>query len=388
MKQNQNMNMKQEYQKKPASQTKSTSLIKKPRATRLEQMNRTPEQIKEIYDHRSAQYKLRKLRKTKTPYLSDRKLIRFLISASVPYDKKKQASKVFNIYITPESNLAYGYQNAQMFSQVTDTEFSWHTNRRDYLKRTDRTNPRFFKTIPTNQKALLKKEQCMKQPIPDYLLAIKSFKPTEKGYVNLAIVPEVVVGLADKEMVWVKNQPTNPFTYFLAICRRKCNEMGLVYDQTLKKKLLQGRLFEESDPLFDSLFVPTKPSQTPKTGKAESSYKGFVPPGFREFAERKEQERLEKERKRNEQIEWDTLNPYLAAKRIEEALHDEQYQATVKSFWRHQAYNPWFTQLAGIEQRRLLGEVHADCRCDRSFLSKPSSITISLDQAKKDMIFV
>lgn len=92
-------------QKSAARQQKSNKSIKWLRPTRFEQMNRTPQQIRKLYDHKSATYLLCKQRNTKSPYLSDRKLIKFLISVSVPTDKKEEASKDLFIYITPSISL-------------------------------------------------------------------------------------------------------------------------------------------------------------------------------------------------------------------------------------------------------------------------------------------
>jgi hypothetical protein len=68
-------------------------------------------------------------------------------------------------------------------------------------------------------------------------------------------------------------------------------------------------------------------------------------------------------------------NLYAEAKKMEEVLHNPEFSRGAKSFWTPQRYNPFFAKLSGIEQRRLLGEVHGGCDCDRSFLSKPDDVT-------------
>lgn len=94
-------NMTIEYQKKPVSKAESNKKVRTP-ANLL--FYRTKEQLSLSYDHRSPQARLRKLRKTKSPYLSDRKLIKFLISFSVPTEKKQEPTKEYNLYInTPLS---------------------------------------------------------------------------------------------------------------------------------------------------------------------------------------------------------------------------------------------------------------------------------------------
>lgn len=298
-------------------------------------------------------------------------------------------SKEYLLYKTGESNVAYGYRIAKMFSHVSTLEYDLLTNRRYFLQRTDRTNIRFLNQLATINYAMPKKEHRMKQPIPDYLLAIQSFKPTEKGYVDLAIVPQLVVGLVDKEMLLITKPPTNPFTYFMAICRRKCNEMGLVFDLDLKRKLMKGREFEDEYPLYDPSYVAPKPQQIPQTGKAKSTstVKGFVPAGYDQFTQRKQEEAVEKARKRHADLIAEEQSPLEAATRIERALHDEDIKKDILNYWRPKDYNPWLKKLDPIQQRILLGQIHCDCDCPRSFLMIPSKVLEerSLEEVKRDM---
>lgn len=138
-----------------------------------------------------------------------------------------------------------------------------------YLKPTNQTNQ--VNSLTTKKIVVPKKEHChMKQPIPEYLLAIRSFKPTEQGYVDLAIIPEMVIGLIDKEMIRYK--PDNPFKYFMHLSRKKCTELGLVFDLDLKKRLMREREYIEEAPLYDPTFVPCKVQQEQSTrGKVNQS---------------------------------------------------------------------------------------------------------------------
>lgn len=257
-----------------------------------------------------------------------------------------------------------------------------------YLKTTEQNNR--VNSLTTKKIVMPKKEHShMKQPIPEYLLAIRSFKPTEQGYVDLAIIPQAVVVWADKEMLTKK--PENPFKYFMSISRKRCSELGLLFDLDLKKRLMKERDYTEGAILYDPTFVPVKAQQETATrGKAKSSstVSGYVPNSYRAFAEKKEQEAEEKRIKHEIGEQLDLADPYSAALKIEKALHNPEFKRGIKQLWQAQKYNPWFTQLNGIEQRRLLGQVHNDCDCDKSFLSKLTDIAITLEQAKQTMLVV
>lgn len=89
---------------------------KKRKLTRLEQINLTDEERRLIYDRRSPAYKIRKQRQQSTsPYLSDRKLIKFLLPFSVRLEKKQEPSE--DIYI---------YNNITT-KRVTNTRFVVHS---------------------------------------------------------------------------------------------------------------------------------------------------------------------------------------------------------------------------------------------------------------------
>lgn len=104
----------QEYQKKPASKDKSKESS---RRTRFQVINATREENSELFDRTSARFKIKKQRKQSSPYLSDRKLIKFLAKFCIPQEKKETATNDIYIYnnLTPTEQLAYGRLNAKAF---------------------------------------------------------------------------------------------------------------------------------------------------------------------------------------------------------------------------------------------------------------------------------
>jgi len=87
-------------QKNAISKDKLQLSIKKRKLTRQEQINLTSEDRKRIWGtRRSIQHKIQKQRKqTSSPYLSDRKLIKFIVRFSVSLEKKRAASNELYYY--------------------------------------------------------------------------------------------------------------------------------------------------------------------------------------------------------------------------------------------------------------------------------------------------
>ncbi len=87
-------------QKNAISKDKSQLPVKKRKLTRQEQINLTSEDRKRIWgSRRSINHKIQKQRnQTASPYLSDRKLIKFIVRFSVSLEKKRSASNELYIY--------------------------------------------------------------------------------------------------------------------------------------------------------------------------------------------------------------------------------------------------------------------------------------------------
>lgn len=129
-----------EYQKKPVSKAKALTNLKsiysgfklfhqkeqhfeikpkKRKLTRIEQLNLTDEERRLIYDRRSSSYKIRKQRQQSTSsYLTDRKLIRFLLPFSMPLEKKGERSNELYLYNYNNTTKREYMSNEQKYASV------------------------------------------------------------------------------------------------------------------------------------------------------------------------------------------------------------------------------------------------------------------------------
>lgn len=88
----------------------------KRKLTRFEQLSLTDEERRIMYDRRSSHYLLKKQRQTKSPYLSDRKLIKFLAFFSVSLEKKQDRSNelyIYNYNTSTKRVSKFGFVNLQ-----------------------------------------------------------------------------------------------------------------------------------------------------------------------------------------------------------------------------------------------------------------------------------
>jgi hypothetical protein len=141
--------MNQEYNKKPASQTK-----KEKRYTRQEQYEHGPER-KSSYARRRWGNSTKAQRQALEAIYPGRNLISFplsfyvtnsnnllarnknyIITKSLKSKKNlQQPLRDFDNFGFPTSNLAYAYQNVQMLgTDMTDAEYKWHTNHDPYQR--------------------------------------------------------------------------------------------------------------------------------------------------------------------------------------------------------------------------------------------------------------
>lgn len=360
------------YQKKPFiffSETPQPPPVKKKKRsfTREEQYEHGPER-KKSFNRRWKSSK--KEREELGAIYTDRHLFTYKPEWNLTASNNQPANKNNNIYIS--ENVELGRRGAKAFETISWIEIQ---ALRNPFQKPSPTS--FFKkqspvTVTVSRNCTeRKKERAMNDnPIRESIRNCTVLNLSKWGQIKLMAYPDEAIQYAYKALQ--SANPRDPFKWFVSVCLTYCKDNKMAPDWNVMLNLSREHSIPDNAPM--TLGPLLREQQKPQ--KQESTRNSTVPSHFYEFAKRKEAERIAREEKRAQQIIWDTENPYLAAKKIETAMHDtNHYQGAIRLF-EPKKYNPFFYKLTPVQQLELFSEVHNDCSCDKNFVSQPEQPSI------------
>lgn len=182
---------------------------------------------------------------------------------------------------------------------------------------------------------------------------IPKFPLTEHGIIKLSIFPTQAIDYAQSKLSIVL-QSKDPFSYFLSLCKKFCQEKGIEIDWSAYYRFKETLKISDDQPYMVQSLLESLQLKATKTPQQDMQGSTLSRANAARLRMQREQEKSVPQRVEETPMEF-AMN--FEKKMHEIALRDKDFKFSIFN------RNPKMSALTTQEQEYVLSQVHQDCNC-------------------------